>query len=113
MSDLPYSELLAARLRIAEIAAAVLDRRVGIIEGSRQLMEFRLDVDPDQEDSDLLGMCGIESQTDHLPLGAVRQYWDAEALRLKDAELADHESFFQHSAFEMCRSLVERYSRPA
>ena len=78
MSDLPYSELLAARRRIA---TNILDGRVGIVEGSRQLMEFWLSVDPEQEDSDLLGMCGIESQTDHLPLGDVRQYWDAEALR--------------------------------
>lgn len=113
MSDSPYSELLAARSRIAEIAAAILDGRVRIIEGSRQLMEFRLAVDPDQEDSDLLGMCGIESQTDHVPLGVVRQYWDAKALRVTDTELADHEAIFRDSAFEICRSLVERYSRPA
>lgn len=75
-------------------------------------MEIRADLDPAQEDSDLLGMAGIESETDHLPLGPVRQYWEPEALRRKDAELAECETFFRDSAVKMCRALVERYSRP-
>ena len=107
------SQSAFARARIAEIAAAILDGRLGVIEGSRRLMEFRVEADPEQEDPDLLGMCGIESQTDHLPLGPVRKYWDDDALRRKDAELAENEAFFRESALEMCRSLAGRYSRSA
>ena len=77
------------------------------------MMADRLDVDPEQEDAELLGICGIESKTDHLPLGSVRQYWDPEALQRNDAELAECEEFFRNSAMAMCRALVDRYSRPA
>jgi hypothetical protein len=113
MDRLSYSELLAARARIVEIAQAILEERSGIIAGAREMMWLRLDVDPDQEDEDLLGMAGIESQTDHLPLGEVRQHWDAEALLAKDAELAEQEAFFRESALACCRAIAERYSRPA
>jgi hypothetical protein len=99
--------------RIVEIAQAILEERSGVIAGAREMMWFRLDMDPDQEDEDLLGMAGIESQTDHLPLGDVRLYWDAEALLIKDAEMAEQEAFFRDSAFACCRAIVERYARPA
>ena len=113
MSELSYSELVAARARVVEVARAILTGDLGVIEGSRQLMKVRLDVDPEQEDEDLLGMCGIESQTDHLPIGPVRQHWHPIALRQKDLELAENEAFFRDSALAMCRALVERYSPAA
>lgn len=84
-----------------------------MIAGAREMMRYRLDVDPEQDDGNLLGMAGIESQTDHLPVGDVRRYWDPSALRLKDAELADNEEFFRESAMSCCRAIVEEYSRPA
>ena len=113
MSELSYSELVAARARVVEVARAILTGDLGVIEGSRQLMKVRLDVDPEQEDEDLLGMCGIESQTDHLPIGSVRQHWLPIALRQKDVEIAENEAFFRDSALAMCRALVERYSPAA
>jgi len=70
-------------------------------------------VDPKQEDRELLRMVGIESQTDHLPLGRWREQWAPEALRIKDQEIVENEEFFRESAHEICRILVERYSRPA
>lgn len=113
MTRLSHSELLAARARLVEIAQAILDGRVGVIAGARTMMRYRLDVDPEQDDQDLLGMTGIESQTDHLPLGDVRKYWDPEALREKDAELAQCEAFFREHAVACCRAIVDRYTRPA
>ena len=113
MTARPDSELAFARARIVEIASAILDGRLGVVEGARRLMAFRFDADPGQEDKDLLGMCGIESQTDHLPLGPVRQDWDPSELRRMDAEIADHEAFFRESALRRCRALVQRYARSA
>lgn len=67
-----YPEFLAARAEIAEAAAAVLGGRLGILEGARVIAWRRLAVDPDQDDAELLGIAGVESQTDHLLLGPER-----------------------------------------
>lgn len=104
------SDRMAARARLVEIAQAILEERIGIIAGARELAWLRHDVDPEQVDEDLLGMAGIESQTDHLPLGDVRRHWAEAALRRADAEVAEQEAFFRDSAFASCRALVERYT---
>ena len=113
MSTPSAEQIAQTRREIVAVARAILDGRVGVIEGSRRLVGLRWDVDPEQEDRELLGMVGIESQTDHLPLGKWREQWSPDALKAKDAEIAENEEFFRESAYEICRILVERYSGPA
>jgi hypothetical protein len=112
MTDLSAAERRALERQLVAIAQDVLAERIGVIDGARQMMPLRPDLDPDNEDEDLLAITGIESQTDHLPLGAWRTQWSAEALRAKDEEIAENEAFFRDTMFRRCRSLVERYTRP-
>jgi len=110
----PLSErVLQSRQQIVEVAQAMLDGKLGILEGCQRLVGYRWDVDPEQEDRELLGILGIQSQTDHLPVGRAREHWSPEALRAKDTEIAENETFFRESALQCCLVLVERYSRPA
>ena len=113
MRERSYAELLERRQRIVETAQAVLDGQLGLLEGCHRLASLSYTVDPHMEDKELLSMVGIASQTDHLPIGAWRREWAPEALRAKDAEMAENEDYFRESALESCRALVERYSRPA
>ncbi|HEX4343245.1 MAG TPA: hypothetical protein VH255_07630, partial [Verrucomicrobiae bacterium] len=48
-------------------------------------------VGPDR-DSDLIYFIAVNSQTDHLPIGEVRQHWNPEELREKDIEIAAFET---------------------
>ena len=97
------------KAQIAEAAQAVLDGTLGVLEGAGVIAGLRLDVDPEQQDPDLLEMAGVASQTDHLLLGDLRWQWPANMLEEKEAETADWESFFRGSLLETCRALVERY----
>ena len=106
-------ELRKARRRIVEAAQDVLDGRLSVLEGARKLAALRADVDPAGKDRDLNGFAGIDSQSDHLPIGSSRKYWDVEALRLKDVDATDHEALFRDSALRMCRNLVARYGPPS
>jgi hypothetical protein len=46
---------------------------------------------------------GGESETDHLPIGAERTYWNAEALRRMC------EAFYRERVLSACRALIDRF----
>jgi hypothetical protein len=106
-------ESLEARRRVVETAEAILDGSLGMVEGASRLAALRHEVDPHEEDVDFRALAGIDSQTDHLPVGSIRERWDAAALRAKDVELAGHEADFRDAVVRMCRNLVARYAPPS
>jgi hypothetical protein len=98
--------------KIAEIAGSIISGEVGLIAGSRQLWRLGLDVAPD--DRDILFLSGVASGSDEFYVtGDVRQRWNPEALRAKDAELAAYEAGYRERVFEICRRLIQRYDHAA
>lgn len=106
-------ELTRQRQNVVSVAQAMLDSQLGIIDGSRRLCALRSRVSPLDHDSDFLPFIGIDSETDHFPIGEVRQHWAAEALAGKDAELRAAEQRYCELALSGCRHLVERFSASA
>jgi len=68
---------------MVRVAQGILDGSIGIVAGARQLTRLRFNSRA-ENDSDILIFVGIDSETDHLPLGEVRRLWNAEALKIKD-----------------------------
>jgi hypothetical protein len=97
-----------ARRRAASIAREVLDGRQPILAAAVLIARLRDDADIPADDPDFTAFVLIASETDHLPLGAERQYWAEEALREKDREIAraDRARGF---GLEACRNLVSRF----
>jgi hypothetical protein len=81
------------------------------VEGARRLsgLEHRLAA---EHDPDFTFFIGVDSETDHLPLGDVRQHWAADALRKKDEELSSLEGFFRADALCACRNLILKLGTP-
>jgi len=50
---------------------------------------------------------GIESETDHLPVGEVRKLWASSALKEKDVEIARAEELYRADFLETCRRIVQ------
>jgi hypothetical protein len=98
--------------QIVTIARSILSGELGIIAGARQINGWRFDVRA-EHDPDFLFFVGLDSETDHLPIGESRQHWSAEALRAKDAEIAQYESFYRTRALEACKSLIQKYESKA
>ncbi|MDB6074288.1 MAG: hypothetical protein JWO89_1928 [Verrucomicrobiaceae bacterium] len=94
---------------IVELASAILNGGLGIIEGSRRICNLQGDVSSLDHDPDFLPFVVIDSETDHFPIGETRQHWAPESLVLKDREIVNAESFYQELAFAGCRRLLERY----
>ena len=67
-----------ASAKIVETAQRILSGNLGIVAGARQLSGLGFDVGA-EHDSDFIFFVGIDSETDHLPVGEVRSRWNAEA----------------------------------
>jgi hypothetical protein len=63
-----------------------------------------------EHDNDVLVFVGIDSESDHFPLGDVRRHWSAEALKAKDEELKNYELRVRERAFRACESFIARYA---
>jgi hypothetical protein len=94
------------RQRAKEIAEAVLDGRTTILEAVRELVSLaHTDAIADEDDRRLI--IGIDSETDHLPIGRVREYWAADALEAKDAEIASAEERWKARFRCACKRIAE------
>ena len=107
MSERP--EIRSQRELAIGIAEAVLRGDLGVIEGSRRMLPFRWTTGVDEMDDDFLTLVGVDSETDHLPIGQVRREWDKTALARKDQEIAATEAFYREHVFATCRSIITRF----
>ena len=97
--------------KVAQIARDILDGRIGIIEGAREIRRFcGGHVGFDERDPDLSTFVAIDSETDDLPIGAVRQYWARDARAQKDAEIARCETIYREPAFRAALHLITRFT---
>ena len=94
--------------KIVATAQRVLAGELGIVAGARQLSRLRFDVGA-EHDSDFIFFVGVDSETDHLPVGEVRSRWSADALKAKDEELRAYEASVRDQARRVCQSLIQRY----
>ncbi|MGE5672914.1 MAG: DUF4926 domain-containing protein [Mycobacterium leprae] len=66
-----------------------------------------LGLSDDAEFKLLVAFIGLESQTDHLPLGAERQFWAPEALKRADAEMARYDTSVGADLRAACQHLMD------
>lgn len=74
------------RQRARDVAQAVLDGRSTVLEAVRALVSLA-HTDAVAEVEDRRFIIGIESETDHLPIGEVRKLWAPYALKEKDVRV--------------------------
>jgi hypothetical protein len=101
-----------ASAKIVAIAQGILSGELGIVAGARQLSRLRFDVGAEQ-DSDFIFFVGVDSETDHLPVGDVRCRWSSDALKSKDEELQAYEASVRDEALRICQSFIQRYETHA
>jgi hypothetical protein len=95
----------ARQMRVLSLAKQLLAGQLGVIAAARGLASLRHDAEPELNEI-LLVFTGIDAETDALPVGEIRQHWNAEALERKDREIAKAEEFYRASATEAATRLV-------
>jgi hypothetical protein len=103
------AEILAARRNILECSRAMLSGELSYIEGSRKIVSSWRSAKLDEWDSDFLPFVGIESETDALPLGKMRSYWNAAALEALQPEIDRLEVWAKNFGEPFCRNLIKRF----
>jgi len=93
---------------IVRTAQAMLDRKIGVIQGGRMLCAYRFDVKA-ENDRDFIFFVGLDSETDHLPIGEFERHWSKAALKNKKEVIANYENSIRKQAFQACRNLITKY----
>jgi len=107
MSREEYLE--SCRLAIIETASEMLDGRMGFLLGSRALWRLLCELGCDAADADVRIFMAIDSETDALPLGEVRQHWDQAALERLEPEIREAERWAREAGESACISLIQRF----
>jgi hypothetical protein len=97
-----------ARESVICVTQKALDGQTGVIDAARTLLPL-LRRSPEltsEEDFNLVR--AIDSETDDLPLGRVREYWDPVVLASKDREIARCESLWRDQLRAVCERIIER-----
>jgi hypothetical protein len=76
-----------------------------VLEAVRQLVSLA-HTDAVSELEDRRFIIGLESETDHLPVGEVRKLWAPDALEEKDVQIARAEELYRADFLETCRRIL-------
>lgn len=101
--------ILALQRDVVEICQSVIKGSTGVIAASRKLKDLHYQMFQNVDD-DFHIFIGIESETDHLPVGDERQYWDVTVLSEKDKEIAEYEDKVIKVVVESCKKLIDRFA---
>jgi hypothetical protein len=74
----------AARAKVVDLVRRVISGDLSILLAARDLSRLRFSVGSDEWDPDFIPFVAIDSETDQLPIGQVREHWAPEALVEKD-----------------------------
>ena len=106
-----HEEYLAMnRKRAVEIARGMINGSVNYLEGAIELSSLRFEVGLPEGDQDFLAFTGVSSETDHLPIGAPRQYWSQEALDRLEPEIQKSIKWAKEVSLSECKSIIARFN---
>jgi hypothetical protein len=97
-----------AASKVVAIARNMLSGKTDIVSGARELAGWRFDLDAD-DDPALVFFVGLDSETDHLPIGEARANWNKDVLQAKDEELKRFADSARPEALKCCQRLIEKY----
>ncbi len=97
---------------VVECCRDLLEGRVGVIAAARRLSGLAFEVRAGH-DPDFVLFRALDSESDALPVGEVRQYWSAAALEREDAKIAAFEENARRDACLAAGRLAERYAGAA
>lgn len=101
--------VLSCRQRAVDLATGVLDGTINVLEACHDLASLRWEVEVDPWDEDFTTFAGISSETDHLPVGRVRDHWSTDALTRLEPQIQSAIAWAMPQAVPACRSVVSRF----
>jgi hypothetical protein len=94
------------RDKVRQVARTFLTGRAGVIETARALVPLLRGAPDMASKDDFNFILGIDSETDDLPLGPVRDLWRSEALLEKDREIARCDGLWRDQLHTACERIL-------
>jgi len=86
-------ETAGLKARAVSVATRALAHEISPILAVRELRGIFWELGVPDSDPDSLRLTGLDSETDSLPVGSVRELWDPEALRRMSDDIAKAEAW--------------------
>lgn len=102
--------ILDRRFQLVAVATAMLEERLNLIEGIREICVLRHHVN-DPENKVFITIRAIESETDHFPIGKMRDYCEANYLQQIDAERDQYLAGARRNILLACEKIVQVFSK--
>jgi hypothetical protein len=99
----------ARRAELVEVAAAMIEGRMHLIEGVRKINALRFDVE-DPDAAVFLPIRAVDSETGTFPMGDVRRQCAPDYLRRVDQEIDQYLEDAKEVVLAACGEIVRRYS---
>ena len=99
----------SARRQVVGIARAMLAHEINFLLGARRLASLWHQTGVQDNDSDFATFTSIDSETDDLPLGDMRQQWDAQALAKLQPDIDAAEEWARDFGELACLALIKRF----
>lgn len=100
----------AKEREVVRLASAMRDGRIPFLEGVRALNALRSGVTRDDFDPDFLPFVLVDSETDHMPIGALRDRCTASWLAKCDDDLERVKKIFAQEILDASVRLIARFS---
>ena len=104
-----HEQIQSARRQVVRTARAMLALETNFLLGARQLASLLNQAGLPENDKDFMTFAGIDSETDDLPLGDVRQQWDAQALAKLQPDIDAAEEWARDFGELACLALIKRF----
>lgn len=97
------------RKELVSLANSMLAGEVNLIEGIRKICSLRFSIG-DPENDVFITFRAIDSETDHYPLGAMRDGCADDYLRRMDIEMKSYLEEARQDILDACRDIIRIYS---
>jgi hypothetical protein len=97
------------RRRVTGLAKQILSGDIDVLDGSSQMLRLCGEIDVDFNDEDVRAFILVESETEHLPIGAEALNWSDEALARKEPDLRRARAWATDIVREHCTNLISRF----
>ncbi len=87
----------------------MLDGTLHYLEGAIELSSLRFAVGVSEDDKDFMAFVVVDSETDHLPVGACRDNWSSAALARLEPEIQQAVEWAKGVSWAACQSIVARF----
>jgi hypothetical protein len=94
--------------KLAETAQALLSGKIPAIEGAREILRLWYQAGLPPDDDDITPFVAVDSETDALPLGRVRELWAPDALAKLQPEIDRAEQWARETILPHCERVIER-----